>query len=153
MIVDLLTKSFHFIPIKNTDSLERLARVYVSEIVKLHKVPRMIMSDRDPHFSSQFWQSLMSAKLKFSSAYYPQTDGQTERMIHTLEDMLKVYVLEHEGNWEKQLPLMKFPYNNSFQTAVQMVPYEALYERNANPLCIRTKPGKIRCLDWKSCKM
>ena len=91
VIVDRLTKSAHFIPIKIRYSLKRLDGLYVSEIVRLHSVPSSIVSDRDPRFTSRFWESLHKAlgtKLRLSLAYHPQTDGQTERTIQSLEDLL-----------------------------------------------------------------
>jgi len=97
VIVDKLTKSAHFIPINIRFSLEKLTSLYISEIVKLHGVPSSIVSDRDPRFTSRFWESLKRAlgtKLRLSSAYHPQTDGQTERTIQSLEDLLKACALE-----------------------------------------------------------
>ena len=91
MVVDRLTKSAHFLSINMTYSLEKLARLYLREIVRLHGVPIGIVSDRDPRFVSKFWMSLqksLGTKLQFSTAYHPQTDGQSERTIQTLEDML-----------------------------------------------------------------
>ena len=84
VIVDRLTKSAHFLPMKINHSLERLAELYIEEIVRLHGIPSSIVSDRDPRFTSRFWESLQKAlgtKLRLSSAYHPQTDGQTERTI------------------------------------------------------------------------
>ena len=78
----------------------------------------------------------MGTKLKFSTAYHPQTDGQSERTIQTLEDMLRACVLEFQGSWENHLPLIEFAYNNSFHATIQMAPYEALYGRKCrSPLC------------------
>ncbi|KAL5550084.1 hypothetical protein UlMin_000260 [Ulmus minor] len=97
VIVDRLTKSAHFLPIKMTSSLEQLAELYVQEIVRLHGVPKSIISDRDARFTSKFWkgvQQAMGTKLKFSTAFHPQTDGQTERNNQILEDMLRACVLE-----------------------------------------------------------
>ena len=88
VIVDQLTKSAHFLPINVKDSLEKLAKLYVDEIVRLHGVPVSIVSDRDPRFTSRFWPSLQAAlgtRLHFSTAFHPQTDGQSERTIQTLE--------------------------------------------------------------------
>ena len=84
VIVDRLTKSAHFLPINVEDSLEKLAQLYVDEIVRLHGVPVSIVSDRDPRFTSRFWPSLQAAlgtRLHFSTSFYPQTDGQSERTI------------------------------------------------------------------------
>ena len=97
VIVDRLTKSEHFLPIKVMYSLEQLANLYMKEIMKLHGVPMSIILDRDSRFTSTFWRSVqrvMGTKLKFSTAFHPQIDGQTERTIQTLEDMLHACVME-----------------------------------------------------------
>ncbi|GJU17450.1 reverse transcriptase domain-containing protein [Tanacetum coccineum] len=94
--VDRLTKSAHFIPTRETDSMETLTRLYIKEIVSWHGMPISIISDRDNHFTSRFWKSLPSAlgtQLDMSMAYHPETDGQSERTIQTLEDMLRVCVI------------------------------------------------------------
>ena len=139
VIVDRLTKSAHFIPISASYSPERLAEIYIKEIVKLHGIPKNIVSDRDPRFTSRFWQALheaMGTKLRFSTAYHPQTDGQSERTIQTLEDMLRACVLDFKGNWDRYLPLAEFAYNNSYHASIQMAPFEALYGRKCqSPLC------------------
>jgi hypothetical protein len=97
------------------------------------------VSDRDPKFTSHLWKELQEAlgtKLRLSSAYHPQTDGQTERTIQTLEDMLRACVLDDQRSWDKLLPLVEFTYNNSFHASIGMAPYEALYGRKCQtPLC------------------
>ncbi|GJV65524.1 putative reverse transcriptase domain-containing protein [Tanacetum coccineum] len=96
-IVDRLTKSAHFIPTRETDSMETLTRLYIKEIVSRHGVPISIISDRDSHFTSRFWQSLQNAlgtQLDMSTAYHPKTDGQSKRTIQTLEDMLRASPFE-----------------------------------------------------------
>ena len=100
--------------------------------MRLHGVPLSIISDRDPRFTSRFWKKLQEAlgtKLNFSTAFHPQTNGQSERVIQVLEDMLRCCVLEFQGSWERYLPLVEFAYNNSYQSSLKMAPYEALYER------------------------
>ncbi|KAG8485968.1 hypothetical protein CXB51_019316 [Gossypium anomalum] len=100
VIVDRLTKSAHFIPVRMDYSLNKLAELYVREIVRLHGIPLSIISDRDPRFTSQIWQKLQDAlgtKLNFSTAFHPQTDGQSERVIQILEDMLRCCVLEFQA--------------------------------------------------------
>ncbi|GJZ09395.1 putative reverse transcriptase domain-containing protein [Tanacetum coccineum] len=90
--------------------MDRLARLYLNEIVARHGVPISIISDRDSHFTSRFWQSMQGAlgtRLDMSTAYHPQTDGQSERTIQTLEDMLRAYVLDFGGSWDIHLPLIK----------------------------------------------
>ncbi|KAA3488005.1 DNA/RNA polymerases superfamily protein [Gossypium australe] len=105
---------------------------FVTEIVRLHGVPLSIISDRDSRFMSRFWkkfQEALGTKLSFSTAFHPQTVGQSERVIQILEDMLRCCILDFQGNWEKYLPLVEFAYNNSFQSSLKMAPYEALYGR------------------------
>jgi len=100
VVVDRLTKSTHFIPINIAFPVAQLAEIYFRDIVKLHGVPSSIVSDRDPRFTSRFWKSLQEAlgsKLRLSSAYHPQTDCQSERTIQSLEDLLRVCVLEQGG--------------------------------------------------------
>lgn len=97
VVVDRLTKSAHFIPVRTNYSLEKLAKIYIFEIVRLHGVPLSIILHHDPIFTSPFWNKLHEAlgtKLKFSLAFHPQTDGQSERVIQILEDMLRCYIIE-----------------------------------------------------------
>jgi hypothetical protein len=132
VIIDRLMKCAHFLPIKVTDSMDKLAELYVREIVRLHGVPISIVSDRDPRFTSRFWEKLQSAmrtKMNFITAYHQQTYGQSERTIQTLEDMLRLCVLDFKGSWIRYLLLVEFAYNNSFQPTIGMAPYEALYGR------------------------
>jgi len=132
VIVDRLTKFAHFLPINIRYPLEKLTKLYIREIVRLHGVLTSIVSDRDPKFTSKFWGSLHQAsgtKLHLSSAYHPQTNGQSKRTIQSLEDLLRACVLEDFGSWDRCLPLIEFTYNNSFHYSIGMVPYEALYGR------------------------
>jgi hypothetical protein len=95
-------------------------------------VPKKIVSDRGSQFTSRFWKKLhesLDTKLNFSSAYHPQTDGQTERTNQVLEDMLRACALKHGGSWEKSLPYAELSYNNSYQASLEMSPFEALYGR------------------------
>ncbi|KAD4386231.1 hypothetical protein E3N88_26400 [Mikania micrantha] len=139
VIVDRLTKSAHFLPIKETDKLDKLTRVYLKEVVTRHGVPISIISDRDSRFTSHFWKSLHKAlgtRLDMSTAYHPQTDGQGERTIQTLEDMLRACVIEFGNSGETHLPLIEFSYNNSYHTSIQAAPFEALYGRKCqSPIC------------------
>ncbi|TYJ98787.1 putative Gag-pol protein [Cucumis melo var. makuwa] len=111
---------------------QQLARLHVDKIVSQYGVPVSIVSDRDPRFNSKFCLSLqkaMGTRLKFSTSFHPQTDGQSERTIQTLEDMLRACVLQLKGSWDTHLPLMEFAYNNSYQSSIGMPPYEALHGR------------------------
>ena len=128
VIVDRLTKLTHFLPIRRTHSLEKLTELYVNKIVRLHGVPVSIVSDRDPRFTSSFWKNLhraMGTKLTFSTAFHPQTNGQSKWTIQTLEDMLRACILNFKGSWEKHLLLVEFSYNNSFHASIGMALYEA----------------------------
>jgi len=119
--------------------MAKLAQLYIKEMVRLHGVPSSIVSYRDPRFTSWFWQTLQEAlgtKLTMSSAYHPQADGQSERTIQSLEDLLRTCILDHLRAWDEVLPLIEFTYNNSFHASIGMVPYEALYGRKCRtPLC------------------
>ncbi|KAI3707162.1 hypothetical protein L6452_25431 [Arctium lappa] len=119
--------------------MEKLAKLYIDEIVTRHGVPLSIVSDRDSRFTSTFWQSFqreLGSRVKLSTTYHPQTDGQSERTIQTLEDMLRACAIDFSGSWEGHLPLIEFAYNNSYHASIQVAPYEALYGRKCRtPLC------------------
>ncbi|KAK1415183.1 hypothetical protein QVD17_30955 [Tagetes erecta] len=139
VVVDRLTKSARFLAVKENDNTEALAKVYLKEVVSRHGVPLSIISDRDPKFTSAIWRSLqksLGTRLNLSTAYHPQTDGQTERTIQTLEDMLRACALDFGKRWESHLPLIEFSYNNSYHTSIKMAPFEALYGRKCrSPIC------------------
>ncbi len=145
VIVDRLTKVAHFIPVKTTYRGDKYAQLYVDHILRLHGVPRRIVSDRGPQFTSRFWkslQALLGTKLDFSSAYHPQTDGQTERVNQILEDMLRACVLTYGKDWEKSLSFAEFSYNNSYQAILQMAPFEALYGRKCRTPLMWSEVGE-----------
>jgi hypothetical protein len=126
VIVDRLTKSAHFILIYEKDSLEKLSKIYVEEIVRLHEMPASIVSDRDPRFTSRFWERMQKqfgTTLKFSTVAHPQTDGQSERVIQILENMLRACALDFRNKWVDNMAYAKFAYNNSFQSTIGMVPF------------------------------
>ena len=132
VIVDRLTKSAHFLPVRSTYTAEDYAKLYIKEIVRLHGVPVSIISDRGAQFTAHFWRSFqrgLGTQVNLSTAFHPQTDGQAERTIQTLEDMLRVCVLDFKRSWDEHLPLVEFAYNNSYHSSIQMAPYEALYGR------------------------
>ncbi|KAI3776337.1 hypothetical protein L1987_46113 [Smallanthus sonchifolius] len=139
VIVDRLTKSAHFLAIKETDKMEKLTRIYLKEVVSQHGVPISIISDHDARFTSRFWQSLHKAlgtRLDMSTTNHPQTDGQTERTIQTLEDMLRACVIDFGNTWESHLPLVEFSYNNNYHTSIKAAPFEAIYGRKCrSPIC------------------
>ena len=139
VVVDRLTKSAHFLLVRTDSSLNKLVELYIKEIVQLHGILVSIISYRDLRFTSRFWGKLQEAlgtRLNFSITFHPRTDGQSERVIQVLKDMLRSCVIEYEGSWDRHIPLVKFVYNNSFQSSIGMTPYEALYGRKCRtPLC------------------
>ena len=128
-------------------SLNKLAELYIKEIVRLHGIPISTISDRDTRFTSRFWGKLQEAlgtRLNFSTAFHPQMDGQSERVIQVLEDMLRSCVIGYEGSWDRHISLVEFVYNNSFHLSIRMTPYEALYGRKCGiPLCWTGLSDKI----------
>jgi transposase InsO family protein len=130
--VDRLTKVAHFIPIKTTYSELQLAELYMSRIVCLHGVLKKIVSDKGTQFTSTFSERLhetLDTQLRFSFAYHPQTDGQTERVNHILEDMLRACALQYRRSWDMSLSYVEFSYNNSYQESLKMSLFEMLYGR------------------------
>ncbi|KAK9098285.1 hypothetical protein Syun_025330 [Stephania yunnanensis] len=139
VIVDRLTKSAHFIPVATHYTFGQLNVLFERKIIRLHGVPLTITSDRDAMYTSRMWRSMQEqygTRLQFSTAFNPQTNGQTERFIQTLEDMLRACVLEFGGSWEEYLLLCEFAYNNNYQASIEMAPFEALYGRPCrSPSC------------------
>nr|GFA52488.1 putative reverse transcriptase domain-containing protein [Tanacetum cinerariifolium] len=124
---------------KEIDPLDKVARMYLKEVVTKHGIHISIIYDRDPRFSSNLWKSLqkdLGTNLDMSIAYHPETDGQSERTIQTLEDMLRACVIDFGNGWVKHLPLVEFSYNNSYHASIKVAPFEALYGRKCrSPVC------------------
>nr|GFB24435.1 putative reverse transcriptase domain-containing protein [Tanacetum cinerariifolium] len=139
VIVDRLTKSAHFLPMREDDSMDKLTKLYLKEVVTRHGIPVSIISDRDPRFASNFWRAFQKAldtRLDMSTSYHPETDGQSKRTIQTLEDMLRACVIDFGNGWERHLPLVEFSYNNSYHASIKAAPFEALYGRKCrSPVC------------------
>jgi hypothetical protein len=132
VIVDRLTKIAHFLPVKTYYPVLIYAELYIARILSLHGVLKTIVSDRGPQFVAKFWEALhksLGTKLLHSSAYHPQTSGQTEKINQVLEDMLRACVLDFSPKWDECLPLAEFSYNNRYQESIKMAPFEALYGR------------------------
>ncbi|GKE92768.1 putative reverse transcriptase domain-containing protein [Tanacetum coccineum] len=149
VIVDRLTKSAIFTLMRDTDPMDKHARMYLKEVVTRHGIPLLIICDRDPRFASNFWRSLQNAlgtSLDMSTAYHPQTDGQSERTIQTLEDMLRACAIDFGKGWVNHLPLVEFSYNNSYHASIKAAPFEALYGRKCrSPVCW-TEVGEAQIL-------
>ncbi|GJS84587.1 putative reverse transcriptase domain-containing protein [Tanacetum coccineum] len=125
--------------------MDRLARIYLNEIVVRHSVPILIISNRDSRFTSRFWQSMQEALetwLDLTTAYHPQINGQSERTIQTLKDMLRACVLDFGGSWDVHLSLVEFSYNNSYHSNVRCASFEALYGRKCRSPIMWTKIGE-----------
>jgi hypothetical protein len=135
VVVDKLSKSAHFIPIKSTCKVIDIAHIFMKEVFRLHSMLKEIVSDRDTKFTLNFWKSLMDGletKLLFSTTYHPQTDRKTERVNQILEDMLRMHVMHQPRKWEDYLPLVEFAYNNGCQASLKMSPFKVLYGRSCN---------------------
>nr|GEW86954.1 putative reverse transcriptase domain, ribonuclease H-like domain, aspartic peptidase domain protein [Tanacetum cinerariifolium] len=132
VIIDRLTKSVHFLSMRENDSMDKLTRLYLIEVVTRHGIPVSIICDRNGRFTSNFWrayQKALGTRLDMSTAYHPQADGQSERTIQTLEDMLRACVIDFRNGWERHLPMIEFSYNNSYQASIKTAPFEVLYGR------------------------
>ncbi|GJS62247.1 putative reverse transcriptase domain-containing protein [Tanacetum coccineum] len=149
VIVDRLTKSVIFTPMREIDPMDKLARIYLKEVVTRLGIPVSIICDRDPRFASNFWRSLQNAlgtNLDMSTAYHPQTDGQSKRTIQTLEDMLRACVIDFGKGWVNHLPLVEFSYNNSYHASIKAAPFEALYGRKCHSAVCWTEVGEAQIL-------
>eukprot|EP00253_Pinus_taeda_P015083 PITA_15083 len=132
VVVDKLSKAAHFIPVQSAYEAMQIAHLFMQNVFRLHGLPKVIISDRDVKFTSTFWRTLfaeLGTQLNFSTAYHPQTDGQTERVNQVLEDMLRAYVMMKPNQWEEYLHLVEFAYNNGYHTSTQLSPFEVLYGR------------------------
>nr|GEV62122.1 reverse transcriptase domain-containing protein [Tanacetum cinerariifolium] len=112
--------------------LEKLTKLCLKDVVARHGIPVSIICDRDPRFASRFWRSLQKAlgtSLDMSTAYHPETNGQSERTIQTLKDMLRACMIDFGKGWVNHLPLVKFSYNNSYHASIKATPFKALYGR------------------------
>lgn len=152
VIVDRFTKTSQFIPIKATFPLEKLANLYVDKIVSQYGTSVSIISYLDLYFTSKFWLKLQDAlgtKSRFSIAFHPQIDGQSERIIPTLEDMLRDYVLKFKESWDEHLSLMEFAYNNSYHSSIGITPFQALYARRCRTPACWEEVGERKLYDPK----
>ncbi|GKD87169.1 putative reverse transcriptase domain-containing protein [Tanacetum coccineum] len=139
VIVDRLTKSTHFLPIRENEPLDNVARLYLNRIVARHGISASIICDRDGRFTSSFWKSFqkgLGTYISMSIAYHPKTNSQSKRTIQTLKDMLRACVIYFGKGWVKLLPLAEFSYNNSYHASIKAAPYEALYgQKCRSPVC------------------
>ena len=144
VFVDMLSKMVHFVPTTTTASALTTAQLFFEEIFRLHGLPRVIVLDRDLKFTSKFWKTLfqhLGTKLAMSTAFHPQTDGQTERMNRTLEDMLRAFVSYKQDDWDKYLAAAEFAYNSAPNALTGISPFKLNYgAKPLAPMALLTKP-------------
>ena len=130
VVVDWFSKMAHFLPCSKTSDASKVAKIFFDEIVKLYGLPKIIVSDRVVKFTSYFWKTLwhmMGTKLKFSTTYHPQTDGQTEVVNRSLGNLLRCLIVENGRTWESILLVAQFAYNNSVNRSIGMSPFEVVH--------------------------
>jgi transposase InsO family protein len=130
VVVDRLSKYAHFIPLSHPYTASSVAKLFMEHVFKLHGIPRTIVSDYDPPFTSQLWRDLFrvtGTNLLMSFAYHPQTDGQTEVMNKGLESYLRSFTGDRPKDWMQWLSLTEWTYNTSVHTSTKLFPFEAVY--------------------------
>jgi hypothetical protein len=128
VIVDRFSKFAHFVPLLHPFSAQQVAQSFLDQVYRLHGMPTHIVSDRDKIFTSTFWRELFrQVQLNMSSAYHPQSDGQTEQVNQCLETFLRCFVNSCPRQWLRWLPLAEYWYNTAFHTSLQRTPFEVLY--------------------------
>jgi transposase InsO family protein len=135
VVVDRFTKAAEFVPFRHSYTAEQLARVFLDRIIRHHGIPESIISDRDKLFTSNYWTTMLAAigtKKKLSTAYHPQTDGQTERVNQTMETYLRIYCNQQQDNWVSLLPMAQIAYNNKLSEATGVTPFFANHGRHPN---------------------
>lgn len=133
VIVDTLSKMAHFVPTRKAVTAEDTVDLLADRLIRYHGFSDVLLSDRDPRFTSELWHQLckrFNIKRALSSAYHPQTDGQTERVNQTLEQMLRTYIQSDESDWERLLPALELAYNCTSHSATELSPFEVLIGEN-----------------------
>jgi transposase InsO family protein len=131
VVVDRSSKMTHFIPFQKTSDATHVANMFFKEVVRLHNLPRSIVSDRDTKFIGNFWRTLwkkLGMDLSFSSSYHPQKDGQNEVVNRSFGNLLRSLVTEHHNQWEQILLQAEFTYNDSPNRGTGKIPFQILYE-------------------------
>ncbi|CAJ2678799.1 unnamed protein product [Trifolium pratense] len=146
VVVDRLSKYVHFVPLKHPYTARTIAEVFVREIVRLHGIPLSIVSDRGPVFVSNFWRELFKlqgTKLRMSTAYHPETDGQTEVVNRCLETYLRCFITDQPKTWSNWISWAEYWFNTSYHATTGQTPYEIVYGR-APPVITRWVQGETR---------
>jgi hypothetical protein len=151
VVVDRLTKRALFIPTVTTVTASGVADLFMKQVFRHCGIPSEIISDRDPNFVSEFWTTLFKlcgTKIKLSTAYHPETDGQTERTNRTLEDMLRMYVGKKQHSWDKWLHMIEFAYNQNIHSSIGVSPFYALYGQECRtPVSLSTPSTKFESIN------
>ena len=137
VVIDYMSKMGHFIALKNIPSARDLARIFLDNIIKLHGLPSVIISDRGPQFVAKFWRKLcesLDIEVRLSTAYHPQTDGQTERLNQTLEQFLRCLLSTVNSDWVSCLSIAEFAYNNHNHSSTGFSPFFCLTGSNPRSL-------------------
>jgi transposase InsO family protein len=132
VVIDKLSKFAHFIPVKSTYKVINISEIFMEEIFSLHGIPKMVISNRDVKFTSNFWKELFAGSginLNFSTIYHLETDGKIERMNQIIKEILRMYVRKKPTKWEEYLHLFELTYKNGYQASSKMSPFEVSYGR------------------------
>jgi hypothetical protein len=135
VVLNKLTKVAYFVPVKLIHKEANIAYICMRKISRLHGVPKEIVSDKDPKFTSNFWKGLFKGfgtNLNFSTTHHLELDGKTQRVYQVIEDMLRINVMDKTSKWKDYLHLVEFSYNNGYHASLKMSPFEALYGRKCN---------------------
>jgi hypothetical protein len=130
VVVDKLKNDVHFVPVNMTQKTNNITEIYMRKIVRLHGIPKEIVSEKDTTFTSNLWRGLFKGfgtNINFITSYHPQSYGRTKRVNQVIEYMLRMYVMDKPSKWEYYLHLGEFFYNNGYQASLKMSPFESLY--------------------------